>query len=235
MLDPTAWQMPTYYTNNKAKLLRNQFKNLEIIPQNCSQCYQDMFVLSCLDGKENGTYVEIGSGDPFVSNNTALLEILFNWKGISLDINPDHVENFFNSRKNLIAEGDAIKVDYDALFEEVNLGPNFDYLQIDCEPPSVSFSALKKIPLNKYTFSVITFEHDYYTNQDQHVRDESRLYLEEHGYELIVNNISVDDEHPFEDWWVHPDFVTKEIRFKLKLVNDTVKKAETYMLNLYEN
>lgn len=234
MLDPTAWQMPTYYTSNKAKFLRNQFKNLEAIAQNCSQCYQDMFVLSCLDGKQNGTYVEIGSGDPFVSNNTALLEIVFNWKGVSLDINPDHVENFFNKRRNVIAEGDATKVDYDALFDEVNLGPNFDYLQIDCEPPNISFAALKKIPLNKYTFSVITFEHDYYTNEDQHVRDESRTYLEEHGYELVVNNISVDDEHPFEDWWVHPNFVSNDIISKLKCVDDSIKKAEFYMLN-YSN
>jgi hypothetical protein len=234
MFDPNAWQMPTYFTSDKSKYLRYQFKNLERITQNCSQCYQDMFVLSCLDGKTNGTYLEIGSGDPFVSNNTAILEVVFNWKGVSLDINPDHVENFFNRRKNTIAEGDATQVDYDELFKEVNLGPHFDYLQVDCEPPGISFAALKKIPLDKYTFSAITFEHDYYTNEDQYVRDESREYLQSHGYKLVVNNISVDDSHSFEDWWANPKFVSAEIISKMRMIDDTTKKAETYMLNQYE-
>jgi len=234
MFDPNAWQMPTYYTSEKRKFLRYQFDNVNRISHNCSQCYQDMFVLSCLNGKDNGIYLEIGSGDPFISNNTAVLEVFFNWKGVSLEINPDLVEKFFNQRKNVIAEGDATEVDYDELFKEVNLGPHFDYLQVDCEPPGVSFSALKKIPLNKYTFSVITFEHDYYTNQDSYVRDESREYLESFGYELVVNNISVDENHSFEDWWIHPDFVSKEIVSKMKMIDDTTKKAETYMLNHYE-
>ena len=34
---------------------------------------QDMFVLTVLNGKTNGTYLEIGSGDPFIGSNTALL------------------------------------------------------------------------------------------------------------------------------------------------------------------
>lgn len=237
MLDPNAWQMPTYYTSDKFKFLRYKFKNAEIIRHNYSQCYQDMFVLSCLDGKFEGTYVEIGSGDPFISNNTALLETMFKWKGISLEIKEQDVDKFIEQRINPIAEGDATEVDYDALFEEVNVGPVFDYLQVDCEPPSITFKSLKKIPLFKYKFAVITFEHDNYNHSQQDyennkVMEESRKYLESYGYELVVNNISVDSEHPFEDWWVHPDLVKPDIISKLKCINNNTKKAEEYLLNI---
>ena len=235
MFDPNAWQMPTYYNSSKSNLLRYKFNNFEKIPHNFSQCYQDMFVISCLDGKTGGTYVEIGSGDPFVSNNTALLESQFNWKGVSLEIKSEDVEKFYQSRKNLIAQGDATEVDYTALFEEVKLGPVFDYLQVDCEPPIITFAALKKIPLEQYKFAVITFEHDYYNHseddENHSVRDESRKYLEQHGYELVVNNISVDNNHPFEDWWAHPDLVDSRIISKMKCISEETKKAEDYMLS----
>lgn len=236
MFDPNAWQMPTYYTSDKFNSLRYKFKNAENIRHNYSQCYQDMFVLSCLDGKTEGTYVEIGSGDPFISNNTALLETQFKWKGISLEIKEQDIDKFTEQRSNPIAEGDATVVDYDALFEEVNIGPVFDYLQVDCEPPSVTFAALKKIPLEKYKFAVITFEHDNYNHseddlENNRVMEESRKYLESYGYELVTNNVSVDSEHPFEDWWVHPDLVHTDIISKLKCISDETKKAEDYLLN----
>lgn len=238
MYDPNAWQMPTYYTYDKYNSLRYKFKNSELIRHNFSQCYQDMFVLSCLDGKIGGVYVEIGSGDPYVSNNTALLEKEFNWKGISVEIKSEDVEKFTEVRNNLIAEGDATEIDYDELFEEVNLGPVFDYLQVDCEPPIVTFSALKKIPLDKYKFAVITFEHDFYNHsendENSKVRDESRAYLESMGYELIVNNISVDENHSFEDWWVHPELVNSRIISNMKCINDETKKAENYILGVVQ-
>ena len=75
MSDPNAWQLPTFYTADKKEQLRYQFKNLDLVNhQNFSQCYQDMFVLSMLDGKPYGTFCEIGAGHPVISNNTALLE-----------------------------------------------------------------------------------------------------------------------------------------------------------------
>ena len=40
--------------------LRHKFIGAEDIENNFSQAFQDLFVLSILDGKKNGTYVEIG-------------------------------------------------------------------------------------------------------------------------------------------------------------------------------
>lgn len=225
------WDMPTYYTFQKYNNLRFKFRNSEKIRQNYSQCYQDMFVLSCLDGKIEGRYLEIGAGHPYISNNTMLLE-QFEWKGIGLDLKEHEIELYNNERKNLIANADATEIDYTELLREVDLDyPTFDYLQVDCDPPRVSFNALKKIPHDKYKFATLTFEHDKYTSEDgELVQVESREFLTDLGYVLVVDDISVDDMHPFEDWWVHPDLVSSLIIDKMKCVTGKSKKAEDYML-----
>jgi hypothetical protein len=232
MSDPNAWQMPTYYSRNTHFRLALPFEGSERIPHNYSQCYQDMFVLTMLNGKVGGTYVEIGSGDPFVSNNTALLE-RFGWTGISLEINEDLVDKFNAGRQNLVACGDATEVDYDELFTEVGFtNTDFDYLQVDCEPASTTFAALKKIPHDKYRFAVITYEHDSYAEGNK-VRDESREFLSELGYILIGSNISVDEFHPYEDWWVHPELVDMERAEKLRNDDDNIKKGESFCFGEY--
>ena len=230
MTDPNAWQLPTFYTPDKKDQLRYKFPQLNLVShQNFSQCYQDMFVLSMLDGKPYGTFVEIGAGHPVISNNTALLESRFDWGGIGFEIKDKEADMYNEHRKAPVALGDATTADFDQLFEEVNLGPVFDYLQVDCEPARVTFDAMLKVNLDKYKFATITFEHDSYNDGPQ-VRDESRQYLEDRGYELIVDNISVDDSHPFEDWWAHPELVSADAIKAMKCVTGETKKAEDYML-----
>jgi tetratricopeptide (TPR) repeat protein len=94
--------------------LRHKFPGAETIEKNFSQTYQDMFTLSMLDGKRNGTYFEIGAADPFHGSNTALLE-QFGWTGTSLEILPHEVEKFKKHRKNEIILCDATKFDYSVL------------------------------------------------------------------------------------------------------------------------
>ena len=230
MTDPNAWQLPTFYTVDRINELRYKFPGIEKVShQNFSQCYQDMFVLCMLDGKPHGTFVEIGSGHPVISNNTALLESRYEWTGIGFEIKNKEADLYNEHRKAPVALGDATTADFDALFNEVKLGPVFDYLQVDCEPAQVTFDALKKIDLDKYKFATVTFEHDCY-NDGNEVRDESRKYFEDRGYVLIADNISVDDKHPYEDWWAHPDLVPSHTIEAMKCVTGTTKKAEDYML-----
>ncbi len=51
-----------------------------------SQAGQDVFVASCLQGKQGGFYLEIGGGHPVDSNNSMLLETDLGWEGISLEL-----------------------------------------------------------------------------------------------------------------------------------------------------
>lgn len=210
--------------------LIHRFPGVDSILKNLSESFQDMFVLSMLDGKKKGTYLEIGAGQPFYGNNTALLENNFEWTGISLDISEQFVKEYSEQRKNICLLRDATTTNFETLLQAMNMPAEIDYLQIDCDPPENSFKALLNIPFDTRKFAVITFEHDHYSNEESDIRDKSRKYLEAYGYKLVVNNIAPDNWRAYEDWWVHPDLVNEKIIDKFLLVNDDVKKAKDYML-----
>jgi hypothetical protein len=222
------WKEPSLYNSNYYLDLKYKFQNVHTIKQNYSQCYQDMFVLSILNGKRNGTYLEIGCADPYYGNNTALLENEFGWNGISVDIDSKLVETFNNHRNNKAIQKDATKINYSELLQNNLI---IDYLQIDCDPPSISYEVLQKIPFHTHKFAVITFEHDHYLDDTQSIRDKSRKLLQSFDYELVVSNISPDDYCSYEDWWVHPDLVDRNIINIMKDNSDITKKAEKYIYN----
>lgn len=221
----------TQYDISDKNKLKFQFENLEIIDKNYSEAYQDMFVLSMLNGKKNGTYLEIGAGDPFYGNNTALLETKFGWKGIALDIDENFVTAHTQQRNHTCLLNDALEVDYKKLLNLRNMPTNIDYLQLDCDPPEITYKILSKIPFETHKFAVITYEHDYYCDETKSFRDKSRKYLQSFGYQLVVDNISPDDEKPFEDWWVHPDLIDNTIINKMLNIDGTTKKAKNYILS----
>jgi len=79
------------------KLLRNQIDDLKLLKkieknqrsnfidnldQSKAQLRQDLFVLSELEFKKNGYFVEFGATNGFDISNSYLLETKFNWKGI---------------------------------------------------------------------------------------------------------------------------------------------------------
>ena len=66
--EPNYWPR---YTVKDHHRLRHQFSESEKIKKNWSQSMQDMFVLSMLDGKRNGVYVEIGADKFFSLNQVA--------------------------------------------------------------------------------------------------------------------------------------------------------------------
>jgi len=220
----------TYYFKDNHSKLRFKFKDSENIERNYSQVYQDLFILSMLDGKKNGTYVEVGGGAPFIGNNTALLETNYNWKGVSLELNSEFVEEYIQTRKNPVLQTDALTFNYKKLFSSIFDTKEIDYLQLDVEPAKNTFEVLLAIPFDEYKFAVITYEHDYYVDVTKSYREKSRNYLKMMGYQLVANDISPDGISNFEDWWVHPDLVDPKI---IKIMQDTsekTKKAKTYML-----
>lgn len=227
------------YNKNKFEKLKHKFNLSETIERNYSQAYQDMFVLSMLNGKKNGTYVEIGAMDAIFINNTYLLENQFEWKGVSFDIDQSSKDTFVsNGRKNSFVLGDALAVDFEKVFEENNFGKQIDYLQLDIEPQIQTLNCLKKLPLDKYRFSVITYETDFYDKSAGHEesiknRDESRAFLLSHGYELIVGNVANNNpDEIFEDWYVDPTVIDKNILEIMRSSSEYNNTAESYMLNL---
>lgn len=206
-LGPGSQNAVMYSKLDYAKI-RHKFKGLEEVQTNHSQALQDMFVLSMLNGKRNGTFLEIGASNPFERNNTALLEKSFNWKGVSLEISNEFTESYKSLRTNVnFICADALKVDYSDILEKNYDSNIIDYLQLDIEPARNTYECMLKIPFDKYKFAVITYEHDDYIDITRSCKKKSREFLESKGYVLVVNDISVDGISTFEDWWVHPDLV----------------------------
>lgn len=220
----------TPYDSSKLEKLKFKFEGCEKIQKNYSQVYQDMFVLSALNGKKRGLYLEIGGGDPFWGNNTALLEKDFEWKGISIEYQESLANKYNQSRKNKTLCKNALEINYEKLLKE-NFNTNIiDYLQLDCEPSKSTFEILLSIPFDKYKFAVITYEHDHFVDITQTYRTKSRNYLSMMGYELVVNDIGPTDWYSFEDWWVHPELIDKKTLSELKYLTDGVNQSEQYML-----
>lgn len=217
------------YKKEKYQSLKVKFSGSELIEKNYSEAYQDIFVLTMLNGKRNGTYLEIGAGNSFYGNNTALLEQQFDWTGVSLDIEENFVTAHRNERKNPCILKDATVVNYNAFLAGLDFPKEIDYLQLDCDPPSTTYQILLTIPFEKYKFAVITYEHDYYCDETKSFQEKSRKYLQSQGYIRVVNNISPDDFRPYEDWWVHPDLVDMDIIKKMSCINEKTKKAEKYL------
>lgn len=224
------------YTKELHSKLKYKFPGSETIEKVYGQSAQDLFVLTMLNGKTNGSYLEIGAADPYLGNNTVLLEEKFRWKGLSIDIDKEEVDKFKTKRDNPIIQKDALKVDYSNLLKEYKFNKDVDYLQLDCEPPSTTFEILRKIPFDQYRFAVITFEHDFYADIEEKYRDLSRKYLQARGYKLIAGNVShiqdkVNFNTSFEDWWVHPDLVEEEIIKKFNKPNQEVLYTKEYLFN----
>ena len=199
---------PRYFRNNYENL-KTKFTGAENIENNWSQSMQDIFVMSMLDGKRNGVYVEIGADQPRVISNTYLLEKDFDWSGISFELDADKVAFFNTIRKNKCLCEDATLYNYKSLFEELNYPKQIDYLQLDIDPAEGTLRALKALPLDDYRFSVITYETDVYSSGAD-IQDEQIEILESHGYQLVAKNVKCEG-NPYEDWWVDPAIVSEDV------------------------
>lgn len=204
------------YFKKDLEKLRYKFPGVENIENNYSQAFQDMFVLTMLNGKKNGTYVEIGGDHGVIISNTYLLENDFDWDGVSFEIDEERSSGYNSIRKNKSTCADALAVDYSKVFKQKGFSNQIDYLQLDIDPAEQTLNCLKKIPLDEYRFSVITYETDLYQDSPDFA-DESRKILASYGYELIVKNVS-NQGNPFEDWYVDPTVVDKKLieMFKTK-------------------
>jgi hypothetical protein len=196
--------------------LRYPFGQYEPLNETYSQAYQDIFVLSLLNGKQNGWYFEVGCGVPKYTNNTYNLYKNFNWNGVSIDFQDYRSEWKEHRPNNIFISQDAFKIDYHALLRNTKV---VDYLQLDIEPSVKTYEILKLLPTEP-RYAVITFETDIYSGGESvKVREESRKYLQDLGYTLIVPDVIVEFNGaiiPFEDWYVDMNLVNTNVANSIK-------------------
>ena len=171
-----------------------------------SKSLQDYFIY--LIGLECGnlTFLELGAGPAIHGCNTYTLEKFHKWKGVSIELDSSLASTFRLQRINPIINADALLLNYEEILESFNLGPDIGYLQIDIDPSFQSLACLLRIPFDRYRFAGITFEHDRYRSGSK-VAKAKRAVLKHYGYELLVEDLLVDNKYPYEDWWVHPALV----------------------------
>jgi hypothetical protein len=192
-----------------------------------------MFVLLASGAKRNGTYLEIGAGNPTYGNNTWLLESQFGWTGISIDLDKSLVDEWPKHNRAGCIHANALEVDYAALLEK--MPQTIDYLQVDIDPADVSLKALERVlATSGKTFGVVTFEHDSYCQVTNSIQEKAAALLTGAGYVNIVKNVAPDSWRNYEDWWVHSSYIssTSCIAELMHVVSrsDYTKRAETIFL-----
>lgn len=222
-----------HYDSSKYSRLRYQFTGWDQVQRNYAEAYQDMFVLLASGAKRNGTYLEIGAGNPTYGNNTWLLESQFGWTGISIDLDKSLVDEWPKHNRAGCIHANALEVDYAALLEK--MPQTIDYLQVDIDPADVSLKALERVlATSGKTFGVVTFEHDAYCQVTNSIQDKAAALLTGAGYVNIVKNVAPDSWRNYEDWWVHASYISSVscIAELMHVVDrsDRTKRAETIFL-----
>lgn len=199
--------------------LRFFVKNSHNIDRCFGQEFQDLFVLSMTGGRRQGTYLEIGAGDPVTANNTYLLTNNYEWNGVSIDLNHKFYDMWKQLRpQNHFISADALTLDYESLLNQYYPDNIIDYLQLDVDPAHNTLSCLTKLPHSQYRFRVITYETDAYLSGPE-ARNRSREIFQDLGYELVVGDILYANQHPYEDWYVDPKLVDPTPWRQLKMLS----------------
>ena len=189
------------------------FKKLFYKTSLYSQAGQDLFAYELFG--LNGTYIDIGAGDPIRGNNCYLLETNYNWRGFSVDFgdsDEDIRQNLKSrwlkhpERKNMIYWSDAITFNYMQGINENNLDKNIDFLSCDIDPQEKTLMALKKVILDGIKPKLICFETDFYREKKNY----SLLaynFLEPYNYKIGVKNVysNLKKNKIFETWFLRND------------------------------
>jgi len=175
-----------------------------------SQAGQESFVLSYLKEKRNGYYLEIGGYHSKDDSNTYLLETQYAWSGVALEIDKARSDEYNLNRSNICLTTDATTFNYLDYLQENNFPDRIDYLQIDIEPAFQSLKALEALPLDRYRFSVVTFEHDLYADQNNLlIKEKAKEIFKKFNYVLVKENVEHEGKI-FEDWWVDSSIYNKD-------------------------
>ena len=192
-----------------------------------SQAGQDIFAYE-LFGKQ-GTYIDIGAGEPKRGNNCYMLEVKKQWKGFSVEFGDsnsklrDGLKNRwkkFPERKNKVYWEDAISFNYKEGLIDNNLNGEIDFLSCDIDPQEHTFLALKKVIEDGVRPNYIAFETDFYREKIDY-SDLAFKFLKPYGYKIGVKNVfsNLKTNKIFETWFVRENLDYKTIDYK-----DWIKK-----------
>ena len=198
---PISGDNQTNWFHKDYQYLKVKPEGIKNLRKNYSQVWQDVFALVVNDAKIDGTFLEIGGAQPFIGNNTWLLEEGYNWKGLSIELDHELCAMWKDERPNTkLYEANALEFDYVKAVDDLGLPRHMDYLSFDLEPPQVTLDTLRKFPLEKLHFNCITYEHDAYRQWGDVYAH--REIFNMHGYDLVGENIR-NGGCTMEEWYIH--------------------------------
>jgi len=210
----------------------NISKVLKYLRKSKSQIRQDLFVLSHLNFKSNGFFVEFGATNGIEKSNTYLLEKEFKWTGILAEpakcwhndlknnrsvniekkcvwkdststltfnetndkelstINKFSYLDRWKEKRKSGKTYDVKTISLNKLLDDNNAPQQIDYLSIDTE--GSEFEILNNFDFSKYSFNVITCEHNYTS-----LREQIFDLLSKNGYSRVYQNLT-----QFDDWYI---------------------------------
>jgi hypothetical protein len=185
--------------------------NQETMPT-YSQAMQDIFVSKVLG--RNGYFLDIGCSDGVEQSNSLLLERYLGWDGLLLDNNPVLINQCKATRINQKSfTCDATNSQSILNILKENQCPDIiDYISLDID--DASLDGLLSLPLDKYSFKIMTFEHDLYGGREIcHIKKvESHKILSKYGYKCITENVlAYENNSPYEDWFYNPSLIDSAI------------------------
>lgn len=181
-----------------------------------SQALQDIFVGKVI-GK-NGYYLDIGCSDGIEQSNSFVLERDFNWDGLLIDNDASLIQRCKETRTNQKSFAcDATNpTNILNLLKENNSPKVIDYISLDID--DASLDGLLALPLNDYSFKLMTFEHDLYGNREIcHIKKkESHRILSSLGYKCVTEDVlAYSDSGPYEDWFFNPKYIDEKVFINL--------------------
>lgn len=177
-----------------------------------SQAMQDIFVYKILG--RGGYFLDIGCSDGVEQSNSLSLERDLGWDGLLMDNNPILINQCKSTRvnqKSFTCDATSRQAISNILTE--NQCPKvIDYISLDID--DASLEGLLALPLDDYSFKIMTFEHDLYGGREicQIKKSESHKILSQYGYKCITENVlAYDNSCPYEDWFYNPNLVDSSI------------------------
>ena len=195
-------------------MIRRLIKKYVLNQFEFSQAGQDIFALNLI--KKNGTYLEIGAYEPKRRSNTFLLEVVNNWKGLSIEYDNSLKQKWdeCECRKNPIIFKDAFSVDFQEELKKNNLPLHLNYLSCDIDPSENTYKILKLVIDQGISFDYISYEHDDYVNKTNYAQKVEE-YLIPKGYKVAVSNVFPYNKKQnfFETWFIKDSIPFEKIDF----------------------
>lgn len=177
----------------------------------------DEFCARLFNFKRGGTYVDIGSADSRLHNNSHYLDVQLGWRGLCVELESRYNASYADRKNCTYLNEDATKVDYAEVFAKIGMPTTIDYLSLDVDV--LDLEVVQLLPHDRYRFAIIGIEHDAYIYGDKY-RAPQREFLLSKGYVLACADIFVRHpdivDSPFEDWYLDPQYFDADTIAKVK-------------------